>query len=1108
MHCTKCGHKNHALVKFCGECGAPMGKTCPHCQTRNVHGAVSCVHCGQSLVVFNPDIKGERRQITIFFSDLVGSTALSGSMDPEDLQRLYAEYQQGCADIVHRYGGYVAQFLGDGILAYFGYPTAHGDDAVRGVKAGVELLQYFGDTKLVRRLASVRVGIHTGVVVMSGAGGDSRRERLALGEAPNIAARVQSEAKPDTVVVSEATRRLIGEHFMLNPLGSHTLKGISRPVQIFEVLGRNRAVSRFDKFAAEGIVRVSGRERELALIRGVWAEACTQSRRVLLIRGEAGIGKSRLMAMAREMAKDQLHEVVEVECSPYDMSSAFFPIITMLRRHLGLDAAEQSPEQMLVVLERFVADRQVPLEEALPLLADLFAIPIGDRYPPLVMAAARRRQRTLAILADLLQHAPDGLPVLILIEDLHWADPSTLELIHALISSLQDTPLCLICTARPESSLQWTATTPGASVLDVAPLPQDAARGLIRDIVGPKPLPESLILEIIERTGGVPLFVEAVTRMILETGLLQELDDRYELVKALSPSSIPDTVHDSLMARIDRLGPDKSITQIASVIGRQFDLALLQRVSGRTRQDLVETLDHLCQLDLLVACGGVSTTNSCYAFKHALIQDVAYESLLRATRQEIHHKIALTLREHFPETLASRPDLLAQHFTKAGDPIEAIEYWLRAGQLALSQAANHEAIKHLNQGLELMGHVPDDRRLPLELEFLVALQPALNAIQGWASVETERCTRRSLEILELLPGHPLRLKVFMSTCAAMLMAGQTGDAVVMAKEALSLAQSSGMPLLMPPAYHLAACTSLYHGDFEQTRGYIDAGLAACLPELDSLLAEHFGHASSVFIESFNSELLWMKGFPEQAMAASDRAVARARGINHVPSLVGAVSNQVWFNQMLRQPQSILAAADEALQLSTKEGFAFWEPMITFYRGWVLAMRGEHVEGIEAMRGGLARYKAGGNGIRHLHMAAVFAEALWVAGHGDEAFAVLSEGLVFAGKFEEAYFEPEIHRLQGLFRLESGRRLPDGLERNQLLQQAEQDLRVALDKSRQQGATMLVLRGLMTLCELQQARLADVAPARKALADVLNSFTEGFDTPDLRDARDLLGRLPA
>jgi class 3 adenylate cyclase/tetratricopeptide (TPR) repeat protein len=1034
---------------------------------------MSCTHCGQSLGASSPEIKGERRQITLFFSDLVGSTTLSGNMDPEDLQRLYAEYQQGCADIVRRHGGYVAQFLGDGILAYFGYPTAHGDDAVRGVQAGVELLQYFGDTKLVRRLASVRVGIHTGVVVMSGAGGDSRREPLALGEAPNIAARVQSEAKPDTVVVSEATRRLIGEHFMLNPLGSHTLKGISRPVQIFEVLGRNRSASRLDKLAAEGIARFSGRERELALIRGVWAEACTQSRRVLLIRGEAGIGKSRLMGMAREIAKDQLHEVFEVECSPYDMSSAFFPIVTMLRRRLGLDAAAQSPEQMLEVLERFAAGRQAPLEEALPLLADLFSIPTGDRYPPLEMAAARRRQRTLAILADLLQHAPDGLPVLILMEDLHWADPSTRELINALIASQKDTPLCLICTARPESSLPWTDTTPGMSVLDVAPLPQDAARGLIKDIVGSKPLPASVVAEIIERTGGVPLFVEAVTRMILENGLLQEREDRYELTRPLPSSSIPDTVHDSLMARIDRLGPDKSITQLASVIGRQFDIALLQRVSGRTREDLVETLDNLCKLDLFVACSGASATISCYSFKHALIQDVAYESLLRATRQEIHHKIALTLREHFPETLASRPDLLAQHFTKAAEYIQAIEYWLRAGQQALGRAANHEAMAHLKQGLELLDHLPIAQRLSCELDFRSALAPALTATQGWVSDELAQTYRRAGELLDLLPNSPQRLTVLWGTWAYHFVAGHVGESLALAPQVLELALGVGNPLLVPPARHATACSYTYHGDFAKAIEHADAGLAVFDFERERLIAQNFGHASSVCLECFKGDSLWMQGFPDEALAASDRSLDLARRLNHMPSLAWAVSYKTWFHHLLRDPQRIMEMADEAILLSGEEGFAFWEPMVAVYRGWALVMQGRHEEGLTSMRGGLARYRAAGNGCTQVHMLAALAEALWETEHFDEAYSVLREGMGLAITTEEGFYEPELYRLKGFFQLQQARRLAaeQHNEREQLWVSAEKSVRLAVEMARHQSAKSLELRALSTLDEIQLAASA-------------------------------------
>ena len=1109
MLCAKCGHDNPDSLKFCGECGAPALVYCPGCKAGNPRNALNCNQCQQVLGGIDPLANGERRQLTLFFSDLVGSSGLSERMDPEELHQLYAEYQQGCADIVRRYDGYIAQYLGDGILAYFGYPTAHEDDAARAVQTGIELLQRQQSLAALRQPPQIRIGIHTGLVMVGGVGSGQRREQLALGEAPNIAARLQSEANPDTLVISEATRRLVAGRFLLEELGSRTLKGVSRPLQIFRVLGRSHALSRFEAQAASGLVPFIGRSRELALITATWAQVAAGACRTLLVRGEAGIGKSRLLGMARDVARSQLHELFELECSPYDMNSALFPVTNMLRRRLGLEVVRPADE-MLEVLERFAAGRGVLLDEALPLLAELFGIPSGERYPALDMAPPRRRQRTLEILADLLLHAPEGTPVLLLVEDLHWADPSTLELVGALVARQASAPLCIVCTTRPEPAIGWAAS-PGLVEIDLRPLPVGDARALIAGVVGPKPLPESVLRELIERTGGVPLFVEAVTRTILETGVLRELDDRYELHGPLPPGLIPDTVHDSLMARIDRLGADKSVAQLASVIGRQFGFELLQQVSGRGSAALKLVLGRLLQLDLIDAAD--ASAAPAYAFKHALVQDAAYESLLRATRQEIHRKIAETLIALFPDTTAARPDLVAQHFSKAGLGAQALKYWQLAGQLALGRAANHEAIAHIKRALALIDNLPVADRLATELELQAALAPALTATQGWASPELDSAYRRAGELIDLVPDTPHRLPVLWGTWAYHFVAGRVGESLALAPQVLTLATQVGSPLLIPPARHSSACSHTYHGDFVEGLAHADAGLAVFEFEQEKLIARNFGHASSVCLESFKGDALWMLGLPDQALAASDRSLSLARRLGHMPSLAWAVSYKTWFHHLLRDAPRILAMADEALRLAGEEGFAFWEPMVAVYRGWALTTQGQADEGIASMRGGLARYRAAGNGCTQIHMMAALAEALWLAGLQDEALAVLAEAMATAKTTQEHFYEPELYRLKGQFLLAQAAGLTAAgqggdAEAARLLASAEQPIQQAVELSRLQGARSLMLRAQTTLCQWQQQRGDAVVAARAGLAAQVQSFTEGLDTPDLQAAAALLARLPA
>ena len=1101
MQCSRCGTENADSVKFCGECGTPTGVPCPYCKHRNPKEATTCAACERTLGSA-PLPAAERRQLTVFFVDLVGSSSLSESFDPEELRELYAEYQGVCSEVIQRYEGHVAQYLGDGILAYFGYPKAHEDDAVRAVQSALDIIERLEVIELHGQRPHVRIGIHTGLVVVGDVGSGKTREQLALGEAPNIAARLQGEAEAGQVLISDATRKLVAGHFALEDLGIRTLKGITRPLQIHRVVGRSGAASRFDALAASGLAPFIGREREVEMIHAAWEDSVHGSGQTILLRGEAGIGKSRLLGVAALTARDQVHELFEIECSPYDMNSALHPMTKMLDRRLGL-GSDKSTEEKLDLLEAFVAARGVLTVEALPLLAAQFSIPTGNRYPELEIAPATRRQRTMDVLADLLLGPSGGAPVLLLIEDLHWADPSTLELVSSLVTRQASAPLFMVCTTRPEGSVSWT---PGPNWRDVeiAALPRDDARALIAGVVGRKSLPEEVIQQLIARTGGVPLFVEAVTRTIIETGVLRELDDRYELTEPLPPGLIPATVHDSLMARVDRLGPDKSVAQLASAVGREFGFELLLSVSDKSANALEYALTRLVELDLVSQAGSGSA--STYTFKHALIQDAAYESLLRKTRQEYHGKIAQSLLSNFPEVAARRPELVAQHFSGAGCGTDAIKYWLAAGQLALGRAAYHEAIAHLKRGLECLGDVPEGERLAQELEFQAALAPALTATQGWASPELDKAYRRAGELVDLVEGTPHRLPVLWGTWAYHFVAGRVGESLALAPQVLDMAMAVGNPLLIPPARHATACSHCYHGDFHKSVEHANAGLAVFDLEQERLIARNFGHGSSVCLLSFKGDALWMLGLPEQALKASDESLSLARQLGHMPSLAWAVSYKTWFHHLLRDPARILEMADEAVRLSHEEGFAFWEPMVAVYRGWAMTKQGRPEEGIAHMRDGLARYRAAGNGCTQVHMLAALAEALWDAGHAEDAFDVLREGMALAKATDEGFYEPEFYRLKGEFLFDQATGAAptpkSGGDRAALLESAQGNIRLAIEMSRLQDAKSLELRALMSLYKLQRAQ-GNGAEVRQALASMYDSFSEGCETPDLLDAKALL-----
>ena len=656
MQCPNCGTENSARVKFCAECGSPIGVPCPHCAFRNSREATACGGCGRSLDAMSAP-GAERRQLTVFFADIVGSTALSEILDPEDLRELYARYQGLCAEAIQRYDGYLAQYLGDGVLAYFGYPAAHEDDAGRALRSALHILANIDDLIIRGNRPSLRVGIHTGLVVVGNVGTVGRREQLALGEAPNVAARLQGEALPDTIVISDATRALLAGQFALEDLGSRTLKGISRPMQIYRVLGES-AASRFQAMkSAHGLTPFVGREREVNAIREAWVDAAEGQGRSVLLRGEAGMGKSRLLEAAKQIAASRLHEVFEAQCSPYRMNSPLYPIAQMVERRLGIEEAMTATER-LDLIEQFVAGRGVEIEEAMAAMAGLLSIPVEGRYSETEMPPAKRIQLTVAVMTSLLLHTVDHSPVLLLIEDLHWADPSTLDLLGEMVARLATLPVLMVCSTRPEFSPAWLAQ-PQSREIRVEALNSDEARSVMAHVAGPKRLPMVLVREVVSRTGGIPLFIEAVTRTVISSGALTELEDRYELAGPLPSGLIPATVQDSLMARIDRLGPDKPVAQLAATIGRESSFELIQAVLGLPPGSLTPALRRMVELGLVTEEGSPPTAT--YTFSHALIQDAAYESLLRKTRQEFHDKIAGALVERFPDIADTKPELLARH---------------------------------------------------------------------------------------------------------------------------------------------------------------------------------------------------------------------------------------------------------------------------------------------------------------------------------------------------------------------------------------------------------------------------------------------------------------
>ena len=649
--------------------------------------------------------EAERRQLTVMFCDLQGSTALSQRLDPEDLRDVIRSYQEVCAGPVSRFEGHIAKYLGDGLLVYFGYPQAHEDDPQRAVRAGLAILDDMGS--LNARLKAdmdleltVRIGIHTGLVVAGEMGGGDTLEELAIvGETPNIAARIEGAALPNSVVVSNITANLIQGFFLNEAMGPHELKGISEPVELFRVLEESGAQTRFDVAAAAELTPLVGREKELGLLLDRWEQAKEGLGQVVLLSGEAGIGKSRLVNAVIEGLADQTHILRHVRCSPYHQNSAWYPVADYLERWIGYDR-DESPEDKLIKLEKALEGFRFPLTESVPLLAPLLSTPLNDRYPSLDLSPDEYREKTVELLVELLTESPTGKPVALIIEDLQWADPSTLALFGLLIDQVAKIQVLVLVVVRSDFSPEWRNRAPTTQIA-LNRLTPSLTTEMVGQLTGGKELPEEVISQVAGKSDGVPIFVEELTRMVLESGLLRELDDRYELTGPLPSLAIPSTLQDALTARLDRLAAARELIQLGAVVGRDFSYELLRVLTPLEDEALRSQLQQLVDADFLYQRG--LPPDATYTFKHGLVQDAAYGSLLRSRRQQLHQQVAEVLEERFPETKETAPELLAHHCSEAGLIENAISYWKLAGERALSAYAYEGASVHFNRALAALG---------------------------------------------------------------------------------------------------------------------------------------------------------------------------------------------------------------------------------------------------------------------------------------------------------------------------------------------------------------------------------------------------------------------
>jgi class 3 adenylate cyclase/predicted ATPase len=1061
------------------------------------------------------DAVAERRQLTVLFCDLVKSTALSTHLDPEAFREVIHAYHAACALVIERFDGYIAQYLGDGLLAYFGYPLAHEDDPQRAVRAGlgileaVQQLHQSGQSPRVSGHAAhlqVRVAVHTGLVVIGAVGSGARQERLALGEVPNLAARLQSVATPETVVLSGTTFRLVEGWFVCEPLGERTLEGFPQPMAAYRVLRESGARSRLDITSPRGLTPLVGREPEVALLQERWAQVKDGSGQVVLLSGEAGIGKSRLVEAFKSHVADEPQLRWEARCSPYTQHSALYPVIDLFRRLLHFregEGAEAQRWKLVNALRPF----DVSLRDLVPLLASLLSIPLGDGDPALITTPEQQKQNTLEALLSLLLAMAAQQPVLCIVEDIHWADPSTLEFLGLLIDQVATARVLTILVFRPDFRPPW-AFREHVSQLTLTRLTRHQAEIMATHVAARKALPPEVLHQVVTRTDGVPLFVEELTKMVLESGWLREGEDRYELTGPLLPMAIPATLSDSLMARLDRLSTVKTVAQLGAVIGRQFPYDLLHTVSTADEPTLQHALSRLVEAQILYQHGLLAQAT--YTFKHALIQEAAYESLLKSTRQEYHLRIAQALAAQFPTTATTQPEFLAHHYHEAGLPDQALPYWLQAGQRAVERSANAEAIGHLTKGLDVLRTLPETpERLRQELTFLLTLGAPLFMLKGHASLEVERVYRRALELSARVGDSTQRFAALMGLARFVVAVGQLRLACELREQSLALAQLINDPVLLREARLMLGTTLHYLGDLETARLHLERGLAPEAPQRSLLTTFSRGTNPEAFSLAHLAWTLWTMGYPDRALRTVREAVAFARQLAHPYSLALALHFAAALHRWRREAACVYALAEETIALSSGQGFDRWVAGCTMMRGWALAEQGLVAEGLdEVLRGlGVWRLRAGALGLPDY--LPLLAEVYGKNGQPAAALDAITEALAVVGETEERRNEAELHRMRGdlLLRQAAQRRDPLGTALS-LGDEAEAEacFHRAIATARSQRAKSLELRAVVSLSRLWQAT-GRGAEAHERLAETYGWFTEGFETPDLQEAKALLDRLP-
>ena len=1037
----------------------------------------------------------ERRQLTVMFCDLVGSTELSQTLDPEDLRDVNRAYQDGCKAAIERYDGYVARYMGDGVLAYFGYPQAHEDDAERAIHAGL------GVVGSVARLStgvegielSVRVGIATGPVVVGDLIGEgASQESAVVGQTPNLAARLQGMADKNTVVIAPGTHELVGEQFEYDDLGAHPLKGIAESVHAWRVLVPMAAESRFEARLRSGLTPLVGREQEIGLLLERWTQAKEGDGQVVLLSGEAGIGKSRITEALRERTADDDPVRLHYQCSPYYLNTALHPVIKRLERAAQFDCGDTNTIK-LEKLEALLRQGTRNVDAVAPLYAPLLSIPTEGRYAPLETTPERQKEQTLEALVSQMEGLSRRHPVLLIFEDVHWSDPTSLEFLELAIERAQSIPVLLILTYRPEFTPTWSRHTHVTS-LTLNRFTRKLASAMVENITGGKSLPDEIAEQIVEKTDGVPLFVEELTKTILESELLTEESNRFVASRPLLEMAIPATLHDSLMARLDRLGAVKEVAQMASAIGREFDYDLLGAVSPLGFKKLRDALNQLLDAELVFRRSRPEEDK--YIFKHALVQDAAYGSLLKSKRRGLHGRIAQALQDRFPERAESEPELLAHHFTEGQLPEPAIEQWKKAGLRAMESSANVEAASHLSKGLELFGQLEDAGKRPQEeLSMQMPLAASFMGVKGYSAPETGDAYFRAQELCQQIGDTAQMSAVLYGIWNYLAVGGKHQPALKLAQECVDQAQRARNAAHLIAAHNNLGASLLHMGRFDEAQQHLDQSLVLSAPDKDPPWWQDYGEDPTMAARVWGSWVLWIRGFPDQALSQGDEALEISRQDSAIVTAAFAMQYVSVVRYFCGDFEATRKLAQTNIDFCTEHGIPLFLTYGMVMMGRTMLEDGSPEEGTAMMCRGVEEWKAA-----EIEMMCPFLSALLAQGHVrcgnlDKGLKVLDGALEQVARIGEHVWESELHRLRGAFLLSSSE---NALE-------AETCFHRAIDVSREQNAKSFELRAAISLTEFydDEGRCEE---ARDLLSPIYAWFTEGLETADLKKAKGLLEQL--